>query len=143
GGRVDVEMRQDGREAVVLVRDTGKGIAAQNLEKIFARFAQADSTITRRHQGLGLGLTIAQHVVSLHSARIEAHSKGENQGSTFTVRLPLGDLASIGPAGSESNKFVRNMLDGISVLIVDDDWDNLDASSGILAAAGARVAKAA
>jgi PAS domain S-box-containing protein len=143
GGGVDVEMRQDGREAVVLVRDTGKGIAAQDLEKIFDRFAQVDSTITRRHQGLGLGLTIAQHVVSLHSGRIEAHSEGENQGSIFTVRLPLVDLASIGPAASKSKMFVRNMLDGICVLIVDDDWDNLDASSGILAAAGARVTKAA
>jgi CheY-like chemotaxis protein len=142
GGRVDVEMGQDGREAVVLVRDTGEGIAAQNVEKIFDRFAQVDSTITRRHQGLGLGLTITRHLVSLHRGRIEAHSEGEKKGSTFTVWLPLTDVASIGPDAGKGKMFVRDMLDGLCVLVVDDDWDNLDASSGILAAAGARVAKA-
>jgi PAS domain S-box-containing protein len=142
GGRIDVEMRQERGEAVVLVRDTGEGIATQNLEKIFDRFAQVDSTITRRHQGLGLGLTIAQHLVTLHRGRIEAHSEGENQGSTFTVRLPLTNLASVGPDACKGKMFVRNMLDGLCVLVVDDDWDNLDASSDILAAAGARVAKA-
>jgi PAS domain S-box-containing protein len=141
GGRIEVEARQAGREALVLVRDTGQGIAAQYIDKIFDRFAQVDSTITRRHQGLGLGLPIAQHLVALHQGRIEAQSGGENHGSTFMVWLPLADLASTGPEASEE-PFVPNALRGFSVLVVDDDVDNLDATSSILTAAGARVATA-
>jgi PAS domain S-box-containing protein len=141
GGRIEVEARQAGREALVLVRDTGQGIAARYIDKIFDRFAQVDSTITRRHQGLGLGLPIAQHLVTLHHGRIEADSDGENQGSTFTVRLPLADLASTEPGASEE-PFVPSALRGFHVLVVDDDLDNLDATSSILAAAGARVATA-
>jgi signal transduction histidine kinase/AmiR/NasT family two-component response regulator len=142
GGSIDVEVRRSEREAVVRVRDTGQGIAALYIEKIFDRFAQVDSTITRRHQGLGLGLTIAQHLVTLHRGRIEAQSNGENRGSTFTVRLPLADLATIAPQASAKGTLVPNTLQKLRVLVVDDDLDNLEASSGILAAAGARVATA-
>jgi PAS domain S-box-containing protein len=142
GGTVDVEVRRAGREAVVRVRDSGQGIAACHIDKIFDRFAQVDSSITRRHQGLGLGLTIAEHLVTLHRGNIAAQSDGENRGSTFTVRLPLADLASIAPEASARGTFVPNTLHGLRVLIVDDDLDNLEASSDILRAAGARVAAA-
>jgi PAS domain S-box-containing protein len=142
GGRVGVEVRRAGGKAVVCVRDTGQGIAARYIDKIFDRFAQVDSTITRRHQGLGLGLTIAQHLVTLHRGRIAAQSDGENRGSTFTVWLPLADLASVAPEASARETSVPNTLQGLRVLVVDDDVDNLEASSGILTAAGARVATA-
>ena len=142
GGRVDVEVQRSGREAVTRVRDTGLGIAARYIDKIFDRFAQVDSSITRRHQGLGLGLTIAQHLVTLHHGRIEAQSDGENRGSTFTVRQPLADLATIAPEPSARGTLVPDALQGLRVLVVDDDVDNLEASSGILSAAGARVATA-
>jgi PAS domain S-box-containing protein len=142
GGRIDVEVRRDGPEAVLLVRDTGQGIAARYIDKIFDRFAQVDGTITRRHQGLGLGLTIARHLVALHRGRIEAESGGENQGSTFRVWLPLADLALLASGTSRARPFAPNALKGLRVLVVDDDADNLDASSGVLTAAGARVAMA-
>jgi signal transduction histidine kinase len=89
GGSVGVRLRRAGREAELLVCDDGCGFDPDFLPFIFQRFRQADGTSTRRHGGLGLGLSIARHLVELHGGTVEAESPGEGLGATFIVRLPL------------------------------------------------------
>ncbi|HEX8502357.1 MAG TPA: ATP-binding protein [Pyrinomonadaceae bacterium] len=88
GGRVGVQLRRAGPDVELLVRDDGCGISPEFLPFIFDRFRQADGTSTRRHGGLGLGLSIARHLVELHGGTVRAESPGEGRGSTFIVRLP-------------------------------------------------------
>jgi signal transduction histidine kinase len=93
GGQIWVTLRQeefrDGVPCLTLkVRDEGQGISAEFLPQVFDRFRQADSSSTRRHGGLGLGLAIVQHIVGLHDGEVEAQSDGPGRGATFVVRLP-------------------------------------------------------
>jgi hypothetical protein len=88
-GRVDVSLECDGVLMRVTVRDTGQGIPADFLPFVFERFRQADSSSTRGNWGLGLGLSIARHLVELHGGAIEATSAGPGEGATFVVRLPI------------------------------------------------------
>src|SRR5215831_16044381 len=76
GGRVSVRLAREGAEAVLTVTDSGIGIDPGVLPRIFDRFRQADSTITRRYGGLGLGLAIVRHLVELHGGRVSADSEG-------------------------------------------------------------------
>jgi signal transduction histidine kinase len=75
------------------VCDDGRGLSREFLPYVFDRFRQADGTTTREHGGLGLGLSIARHLVELHGGTVKAESDGEGRGSTFTVRLPLAGSA--------------------------------------------------
>lgn len=132
GGLVEIRLeRADDPNARLTVKDTGCGINPEFLPHIFDRFRQADSTTTRAHGGLGLGLWIVHQLVKLHGGTIKAESDGEGRGATFTVELPLTAAAS-GASGSEkecaaavasSAYAVRSMLDGIRVLVVDDEED--------------------
>ena len=92
GGRVSVSLEREGTDAVVTVADTGAGIRPEFLPRVFDRFTQADSSTTRAYGGLGLGLSIARHLVDLHGGTIAAESPGEGRGATFRVRLPLTEL---------------------------------------------------
>jgi PAS domain S-box-containing protein len=97
-GCVDVRLYAEGSQVLVSVTDTGVGIAPDFLPHVFDRFRQADSTSTRQHTGMGLGLAIVRHVVELHGGSVRADSAGENSGSTFTVSLPrLSADPDIGP----------------------------------------------
>ena len=87
GGKVHMRLFSDGPEAGFVVHDTGEGIDGSFLPFVFERFRQADSTTTRRHSGLGLGLAIARHLVEQHGGTITAHSDGPDRGASFTVRL--------------------------------------------------------
>src|SRR5690349_19053879 len=89
GGRVCVKVSQAGGAVEVSVSDTGQGIDEEFLPYVFERFRQADSTTTRQHGGLGLGLAIARHLDEIHGGTIKAESRGEGCGATFTIRLPL------------------------------------------------------
>jgi PAS domain S-box-containing protein len=89
GGRVAVCVRRSGREVEIRVQDTGEGVPADFLPHLFERFRQADSSSTRPHGGLGLGLALARHLVELHGGTIEAASPGPGRGSSFVVRLPF------------------------------------------------------
>jgi signal transduction histidine kinase/DNA-binding NarL/FixJ family response regulator len=90
GGQVCVALREDDGAAVLTVRDTGEGIPAEVLPRIFDRFRQGDETATRRHEGAGIGLALVRELVVLHGGTVEADST-VGLGSTFHVRLPLGN----------------------------------------------------
>ena len=92
--KIDVIVRQSGDRVEFVVRDTGEGIDAAFVPRLFERFAQADASMTREHGGLGLGLAIVRHLVELHGGAVEGHSDGPGRGATFTVRLPVRVAAS-------------------------------------------------
>jgi signal transduction histidine kinase len=93
-GRVHVSVSRNGTSAQVLVKDTGQGIPADFLPFVFDRFRQADPSTTRGAWGLGIGLSIAKHLVELHGGSIEAASEGPGLGATFVVHLPISNPAA-------------------------------------------------
>jgi signal transduction histidine kinase/CheY-like chemotaxis protein len=126
GGRVCVKVSQVGRAVEVSVSDTGPGISKEFLPYVFDRFRQADSTTTRQHGGLGLGLAIARHLVEIHGGTIKAESAGIGCGATFTIRLPLVEATAQTPNASQHKLApVPQLLSGVNVLLVDDDSDTL------------------
>jgi PAS domain S-box-containing protein len=134
-GRVQVILARINSHVEITVSDTGQGIPAEFLPHVFERFTQLDSSSTRAHQGLGLGLAICRHLVELHGGSIHADSEGEDKGSTFRVKLPLAialDPSSVSVAETRVHPLIRGdskatmdnlpqELEGISVLAVDDD----------------------
>lgn len=142
GGRVDVTLELAADRAVVRVSDTGIGIRPDVLPVIFERFRQADSSITRTHGGLGLGLAIAKQLVEMHGGRVEAASPGEGRGTTVTVTLRSDAIQ--GPV-LEPGEIVPTDLgrcDEIHVLLVDDDEDGRKLVQILLEQCGARVTTA-
>ena len=129
GGRVLVKVSQANSAVEVSVSDTGQGIAREFLPYVFDRFSQADSTTTRHHGGLGLGLAIARHLVEIHGGTIRAQSRGVGEGATFTITLPLYEtavkIAELPPATEKSVGQPPQLLSGVNVLLVDDDSDTL------------------
>jgi len=142
GGRVDVGLAMDGTRAVLRVRDTGCGIASTFLPHVFERFRQADGSSTRRAGGLGVGLTIVRQLVELHEGTVSAHSDGEGKGAVFTVTLPLlavvheGSPIDAGAPGHDPR------LDGVRILLIEDDPDTRSVMVLLLSDAGAAVVTA-
>jgi len=144
GGSVNVRLARDAQDAVITVRDTGIGIRAEFLPHIFERFRQGDSTSTRIHGGLGLGLAIVRHLVDLHGGTVAARSAGEGRGATFTVRLPLsptgveaGDVAWLSNLGRRAAPGLS--LGGIHILVVEDEPDTRESVALSLELCGGRV----
>lgn len=125
GGRVCVKVTQSGGAVEVTVSDTGQGIDKEFLPYVFDRFRQADSTTTRQHGGLGLGLAIARHLVEIHGGTIRGESAGIGQGASFTIRLPLLEAAVSATNANQKPARVTQLLSGVNVLLVDDDSDTL------------------
>jgi protein-histidine pros-kinase len=142
-GHVDVRLEHGERHARVVVRDVGKGIARQFLPYVFDRFRQADSSTTRHHGGLGLGLAIVRHLVELHGGTVEAESPGEGRGATFTVELPAGRSWAAEPLPTLPARALTGRLDGLRVLIVDDQADERELFTTILGGFGAETKTAA
>ncbi|HEY0155740.1 MAG TPA: CHASE domain-containing protein [Thermoanaerobaculia bacterium] len=141
GGQVFVELREEGSAAVVEVRDTGQGIDPAFMPHVFERFRQADSSTTRPHMGLGLGLAIVRHLVELHGGNISAESKGEGRGSTFRVRLPLLRNGRT-RREEEPEPIAEDALHGLRVLVVDDDEEVRNFVTTVFRNAGAEVRNA-
>jgi PAS domain S-box-containing protein len=133
--------------AQIQVIDTGIGIDPDFLPKVFERFRQADSTTTRSHNGLGLGLAIVRHLVELHGGTITADSQGEGTGATFTVRLPLMysniHTTDINQEKSLDSGDHSTPLEGLKVLIVDDETDTRNFLAFLFEEYGANVNVAA
>jgi signal transduction histidine kinase len=126
-GAVDVRMYKTDSEVVVTVTDTGIGIASDFLPHVFDRFRQADSTSTRQHTGMGLGLAIVRHVVELHGGKVRAESAGPQSGSSFIVTLPLPSAINTTTQGSAPTPvpLAAPTTQGTSwrVLLLEDDAD--------------------
>jgi CheY-like chemotaxis protein len=142
GGTISVTLRSSVKFAELAVADTGEGIDPAFLPHLFTRFRQADSTTTRVHGGLGLGLSIVASLARLHGGDVRADSRGSGHGSTFTVRLPLGADPAV-PSAALSAKSVapglETLLAGIRVLVVEDEPDVRSALSRVLEQKGASV----
>ncbi|MES1182954.1 MAG: ATP-binding protein [Myxococcales bacterium] len=154
GGRITVTADRSASSVRIRVHDTGEGIDPDHLPRIFERFRQVDTSTTRGAGGLGLGLAIVRQLVEAHGGSTEAHSDGPGCGSTFTVTLPVPAIdVSQAPfsqpplglvddeaASSPSDQLPTKIeLNGLRILIVDDEHDSLDLVSHVLEAAGAKV----
>ena len=142
GGRITVRVEQHGDEVHTVVADTGKGIETAFLPHVFDRFRQADSSITRSHGGLGLGLAIVRHLVELHGGRVMAESRGPGEGATFTIALPVPATAIEPETPPREAVTPGNRLDGVRVVVVDDRADERELFRTILADRGAEVREA-
>jgi signal transduction histidine kinase/ActR/RegA family two-component response regulator len=120
GGRVMVCVESAGDAMRLVVRDTGIGFHPETAPELFERFRQGDSGTTRQYGGLGLGLTIARHLVEQHGGTIAARSAGPNAGAEFEVRLPVPH-ADVQPADQTQPFEPAPLLRGVSVLVVDDN----------------------
>ena len=139
GGRVDVATKRSDDNVEIVVTDTGEGIAPDLLPHVFEPFRQEDSSSTRAHGGLGLGLALVRQLVEVHGGSVHAQSPGKGQGATITVRLPL-EAPRLEPERAEGgDAATRPALRGVSVLVVDDDPEALDMTATILREKGAEV----
>jgi PAS domain S-box-containing protein len=147
GGRVQVGLAVTGGNAEVTVQDNGVGIPADFVPHVFELFRQRDSSNTRVHGGLGLGLSVVRHLVELHGGTVRAESAGEGRGASFTVRLPLLKAAdqSVNRPAAESAPDAAApsgdppLLEGVSVLVVDSGADVREVITGVLKQSGARA----
>lgn len=150
GGRISVVLERVNSHVEIVVEDTGMGIRAEFLPFVFDRFRQADSTITRRHRGLGLGLSIVKNLVEMHGGSVRVKSPGENQGSTFVVALPISHVRAEPRSGPQPavardplDAVELPRLDGVRVLVVDDEPDGRALIVRLLEGRGAQPACAA
>ena len=151
GGRINVSLKRADSRVEILVSDSGEGIAPEFLPHVFDRFKQADSSTTRPHGGIGLGLSIVRHLLELHGGTVHAASAGPGKGSTFTVCLPV----AVAVARDEPRRMnmarerTREPSDvpgadaydikGLKVLVLDDEADARELIAAILARSGAEV----
>lgn len=148
-GSISVRAQRHRSQIEIVVSDTGNGISPDFLPKIFDRFSQADASITRQYGGLGLGLSIVRQLVSLHGGSVEAHSDGIGKGASFTLSLPIpavrreidlikDSTATVEPRGIEE----ASSLEGMRVLVVDDEDDARMLVKALLEEKGAKVSTA-
>jgi PAS domain S-box-containing protein len=154
GGKVQVRLERINSRVEITVSDTGQGIKPEFLPYIFDRFRQADSSLSRAHGGLGLGLAIVRHLVELHGGKVEAQSAGEGYGATFTVGLPITirqnknryRTGSLEIQESTSGSIMPDCpprLDNLRVIVIEDEPDARDLLVAVLDECGAEVRAAA
>jgi CheY-like chemotaxis protein/anti-sigma regulatory factor (Ser/Thr protein kinase) len=146
GGEVTVGVNASDGTARITVRDTGRGIDRAFLPHVFDRFRQADSSMTRAHDGLGVGLAIARHIVELHGGRISAKSDGPGTGATLTVTLPILERHETTRPGDWSDDAADTTLpdlNGVRVLVVENETGTRELVATVLAGCGAEVTGAA
>jgi PAS domain S-box-containing protein len=151
GGRVQVKLERVNSHVEIVVSDTGSGIAPEFLPHVFDRFRQADQRTTRLYGGMGLGLAIVHNLVELHGGNVKAESEGIGKGSTFTVMLPVAPVYRSEEHGVRVHPGTRDTLpsfdfvdklDGMRVLVVDDEPDTRELLKSGLEQSGAKVAAA-
>ncbi len=145
GGVVRLEAQRSAREVRISVIDSGHGIEPQFLPHIFERFSQADASTTRKHGGLGLGLSIAKSLVELHGGTIEAHSDGAGKGARFDLTLPVSSIECApepklpAPQRGTVTEAMPPRLEGVRVLAIDDEPDARELLRRLLSEQGAQV----
>jgi len=146
GGYIVISLRVEENVAEVSVTDTGQGIAPELLNQIFDRFIQADSSTTRKHGGLGIGLSVVKELIGLHKGAVSAISPGPGHGSTFFVTIPLASVSPTAQKAIEAHDKLPSQdisLRDIRVLVVDDDSDARKVTGNILSQYHAEVSFAA
>src|ERR1051325_7563488 len=123
GGQIRIEYGRIGSQFQISIADTGEGISPQVISTIFERFTQEDPSSTRRHGGLGLGLSIVRNIIELHGGTAIAHSEGKGRGATFIIRLPIPGVRRIGAKQSAPPEL---SLNAVKLLVVEDDTDTAD-----------------
>ena len=136
-GRVSVSLMHVGDHVRLTVTDTGMGIPAEVMPHLFNKFVQADSSVTRAHGGLGLGLAIVRYLVEAHGGAVHAESAGTDQGATFCVTLPYGPAEPF--TGRSLPPAVAHDIHGVRVLIVEDEDDMRESFAAVLQEFGAVV----
>lgn len=148
GGRIQVKLQRVDSHVDIIVSDSGVGISKEFLPHVFDRFRQADASTTRIHGGLGLGLSIVHQLVDLHGGSVAVHSEGEGKGATFTINLPSASivsnqkkLESAPPANPEETTTFDGLpsLQGLKVLVVDDEADTRELIAEVLKEVGSEV----
>lgn len=143
GGQVQVRLKRASSQLQIVVSDSGNGIAPEFLPHIFERFTQADSSTTRSHSGLGLGLAIVRHLVELHGGTIKAESQGVGHGAVFTVNLPIRAIQQTWEEDLRTRRKTEavgsNLLRDVHVLVVDDEVDACELLTLVLTREGATV----
>lgn len=153
-GRIEVALRRVNSQVEISVSDSGEGISGEFLPYVFERFRQGDGKTTRLHSGLGLGLAIVRHLVELHGGTVNAHSDGPGRGATFKVRLPVLSINSLPGSKTRDSTLTARVseglsiecpprLDGLCVLVVDDDSDTRQMLKAVLSECQAHVIIAA
>jgi len=140
GGRIALTVERDGDQARIRVRDSGIGVAADQLPRLFEMFVQVDTSLERSRDGLGIGLTLVKTLVEMHGGSIEARSDGPGRGSEFEVRLPL--LAESAQPASIATTAKPVAAVRRRVLIVDDSEDGAESLSLLLQVSGFETHKA-
>lgn len=146
GGRVTISLGGSSSSVTLRVSDTGAGINSQFLPFVFERFRQEDAATTRAHGGLGLGLSIVRHLVELHGGQVGAQSEGEGRGATFFVTLPVANVSALAEEYAATSAVPLDQLpslDGLRVLLVEDEPDARGLIATLLERQGARVTAAA
>lgn len=142
-GTITVNLQAVAGHALITVSDTGEGIDAEFLPHLFERFSQADGSPSRRHGGLGLGLSIVKGLTKMHGGRVWATSKGKGEGSTFHLKLPLSPYGPKQPVGAPEvpttleREELSDRLKGLRVLVVDDQADAREVLQRLLQRRGA------
>jgi PAS domain S-box-containing protein len=147
GGRIEARLGRAEGQIEITVKDTGIGIEPKFLPHVFDRFRQANASSTREYGGLGIGLAIVRHIVEMHGGGVLASSPGKGQGATFKIKLPLisgprlerPGVEPLPPTKERKNLETSGRLDGVSVLLVEDNLDTLEMLKFIFAEAGAKV----
>ncbi len=138
GGSVTLGLAVEAdKNAVLVVRDTGIGIEATMLNRLFDTFAQADRSLDRNRGGLGLGLALVKGLVELHAGTVEASSDGIGHGATFTVRLPLNEQTPATPAAA--NTLLTDIGKPLYIVLVEDNRDSAESLRMILEVLGHSV----
>jgi PAS domain S-box-containing protein len=138
-GHIHVDLETVDGMAQLSVIDSGEGIDPGFIEFVFERFRQDDGSTTRSHKGLGLGLSIVKQLVEAHGGSVSAHSDGKGHGAKFTVTLPATlEAQALVPDAVESEEPLPS-LEGVRVLLVDDEPDTIDVMSSILRSSKAQV----
>jgi signal transduction histidine kinase/ActR/RegA family two-component response regulator len=150
-GRVQIQLERINSHVEITVSDTGPGIDEEFLPHVFERFRQADSSITRKHGGLGLGLAIVRHLVELHGGSVEASNRADRTGASFVVKLPVMVVRAPARRQAPEPERVHSMvsgqvpfdcppeLHGLKVLAVDDEADSRHLLTTVLERCGAEV----
>jgi CheY-like chemotaxis protein len=146
GGHVRVKLERvegatGGPQAQITITDSGQGIKQEFLPYVFDRFSQGDSSMTRKHGGLGLGLALVRHLIEMHGGTVMADSPGEGKGTSITVRLPLPQTQALSAESRYEDRSMVNTvsLSGLRVLVVDDESETREVLSALLVRYGAEV----